>query len=78
MNHIPINVCLIVDSETITKWEFDALEIALKRRQARIGSVLFCTNSKKKRKLTKYPFYYLLNVLSMRNAWTKRLRWKTL
>ena len=78
MNHIPINVCLIVDSQTINKWEFDALEIALKRRQARIGSVLFCTNSKKKRRLTKYPFYYLLNVLSMRNAWTRRLHWKTL
>ena len=78
MSHTPINICLIVDSATITKWEFDALEIALKRRQARICSVLFCTNSMKKTKLTKYPFYYLLNVLSMRNAWTRRLHWKTL
>lgn len=78
MNHTPINICLIVDSKTITKWEFVALEISLKRDQARIGSVLFCTDSTKKRKLTKYPFYYLLNVLFMRNVWTRRMHWNVL
>jgi hypothetical protein len=78
MNHTPMSICLIVDSETITKWEFEALEIVLKRNQAKIGSVLFCVNSNRKRKLTRYPFYYLLNIFSMRNVWTKRRHWKVL
>jgi hypothetical protein len=78
MNETPMRVCLIVDSETIAKWEFEALAIVLESNRVEITSVLFCTNSTKKRKLLRHPIYYLLNILSMRNAWTKRLHWRSL
>ena len=70
-----LRVCLIVDSEGISKWEHDAIEYASSRLDIKIDSVLYCTNPISHRKYFKHFLYFVLNVLSMRNKWTKQISW---
>ena len=70
-----LRVCLIVDSEGISKWEHDSIEYASSRLDIKIDSVLYCTNPISHRKYFKHFLYFVLNVLSMRNKWTKQIGW---
>lgn len=73
--HKQLRICLIVDSEFISKWEHDAIEYAASRLDIKIDSVLYCTNRISHRKYFKHFLYFVLNVLSMKNKWTKQTGW---
>jgi len=73
-----LKVSLIVDSEYISKWEYDAIVYASARSEFKIDSVLYCLNSVSYRQYFKHFFYFALNLVSMRNKWTKRTKWSTL
>jgi hypothetical protein len=73
-----MNICLIVDSEYISKWEYDAIVYAESRSNFKIHSVLFCTNSTSQRRYFKHFLYFALNLIAMRNQWTKRVAWSNL
>lgn len=73
-----MNICLIVDSKYISKWEYDAVHYAKSRSNLKIHSVLFCTNSFSKRRYLKHFLYFALNLIAMRNKWTKKIEWQTL
>jgi len=73
-----MNICLIVDSEYISKWEYDAIVYAESRSNFKIHSVLYCTNSTSQRRYFKHFLYFALNLIAMRNQWTKRVAWSNL
>ena len=73
-----MNISLIVDSEYISKWEYDAILYATSHSDIEIDSVLFCTNSISHRKYFKHFLYFVLNLFAMRNKWTKRTEWRGL
>ena len=70
-----LNVSLIVDSEYISKWEYDAIVYAASRSNIKIHSVLYCSNSTTNRHYVKHFLYFALNVIAMRNKWTKKTAW---
>lgn len=74
----PLKISLIVDSEYVSKWEYDAILYATSRSDIEIDSVLFCTNSISPRRYFKHFLYYALNLFAMRNKWTKRTEWRGL
>ena len=71
----PLRICLIVDSDCISKWEHDAIVYAASRVDIKIDSVLFCTNHFLYRNYFKHFLYFVLNILAMRNKWTKQTGW---
>lgn len=73
-----LNVSLIVDSEYISKWEYDAIVYAASRSNIKIHSVLYCSNSTTNRRYVKHFLYFALNVIAMRNKWTKKTAWSNL
>ena len=73
-----MKISLIVDSEWISKWEYDAILYAKSRSDIEIDSVLFCTNSISHRKYFKHFLYFVLNLFAMRNKWTKGTEWRDL
>ena len=73
-----LNVGLIVDSEYISKWEYDAIVYAASRSNIKIHSVLYCSNSTTNRRYVKHFLYFALNVIAMRNKWTKKTAWSNL
>ena len=64
-----LRAAIIIDQLRVTKWQFDALNEA--SDQLEIVYVLNCVNTKKKRKLVKNFFYYVLNFFSLKNYQTK-------
>lgn len=62
--------CLIVDSDKIAKWQFEALKLAMQRGLS-VSCVYVCGNTIVPRKYLKHAGYYALNLLSMRHSWTK-------
>lgn len=74
----PLKIGLIVDSEYISKWEYEAILYATSRSDIEIDSVLFCTNSISPRRYFKHFLYFALNLFAMRNRWTKRTEWRGL
>jgi hypothetical protein len=77
-DHKQLRVCLIVDSDSISKWEYDAINYAASHLDIKIDSVLFCTNPISHRKYFKHFLYFALNLLSMRNKWTTPTSWGNL
>ena len=73
-----MKISLIVDSEYISKWEYDAILYATSRSDIEIDSVLFCTNSISPRRYFKHFLYFALNLFAMRNKWTKSTEWRGL
>lgn len=69
--------CLIVDSDTIAKWQFEALKQATQRGLS-VSCVYICDNTIVPRKYLKHAGYYALNLLSMRHSWTKQVSWREL
>ena len=63
-----IRLALIVDNRSLTRWQVDALRL--------LGSqpklVLSCTNTRLRRRWVKHGLYYVLNIFSIRNAWTRK------
>jgi len=72
-----LKACLIVDSESIARWQYLALELSL-RTQITICGVIYCQNTFSKRRSIRHSFYYLLSLASIRNRWTKAVNWNTL
>ena len=73
-----LKICLIVDSEYISKWEYDAIIYATSHSNIKIDSVLFCINSTSHRRYFKHFLYFVLNLFAMRNKWTKKTKWSSL
>lgn len=77
-DHKRLRICIIVDSDSISKWEYDAIVYAASRLDIKIDSVLYCTNRISHRKYFKNFLYFALNLLSMRNKWTMPTSWENL
>ncbi|NCT82266.1 MAG: hypothetical protein GXC94_03930 [Comamonadaceae bacterium] len=67
-----LRAALILDGAEITQWQKDALDAA--RDLLDIKIVLSCTNSRTKKNLTKNFLYYLLNIVSLKNRLTRKVR----
>jgi hypothetical protein len=72
-----VSACLIVDSDKITKWQFESLKLSLQKGLF-INCVFVCENTIVPRKYIKNGFYYLLNIFAMKNSWTKKVSWMEL
>ena len=68
-----IRTCLIVDSNTISAWQ--ALSLQLSSELIDIVEVLYCTNIRSKKNFVRYFLYYILNIFTIRNLWTKKTLW---
>ena len=68
-------VALILDNSCITKWQRDALEEAQDIVDIRL--ILNCTNTRTKKRVIKHFFYYVLNIFTLRNHFTKRSVFKS-
>jgi hypothetical protein len=66
-----IRVALIIDGNTVTKWQKDALENVSDLLDIRL--VLSCTNTHTKKNLTKHFLYYALNLFTLKNYLTRRV-----
>jgi len=60
-----IKTAIIVDNLSLSKWQKDALEEV--KKKINIKLILNCQNSKTKKKIFKNLFYYILNIISLRN-----------
>ena len=70
-----LSVALILDNSCITKWQRDALEEAQDIVDIRL--ILNCTNTRTKKRVIKHFFYYVLNIFTLRNHFTKRSVFKS-
>ena len=70
-----LSVALILDNSCITKWQRDALEEAQDLVDIRL--ILNCTNTRTKKRVIKHFFYYVLNIFTLRNHFTKRSVFKS-
>lgn len=75
-NNSKLRAGLIVDSQTIAKWQHSAVLNCQDLIQ--ITTIIFCENSKANRHLIKNCLYYVLNFFSIRNFETKSIAWKSL
>ena len=71
-----LQIGLIVDSDSIDRWQFDA--VANCSDIVEINTIIYCQNSQSKRNLLKHMLYYLLNLLSIRNRQTTQVAWSKL
>jgi hypothetical protein len=71
------SACLIVDSEMIARWQFEALKLAIERGLS-VRCVYVCDNTIVRRKYFKHAGYYALNLFSMRHRWAKKVSWRGL
>lgn len=67
-----LKAAIIVDNDKITKWQKNALESACEFLDIKI--VFNCTNTRLKKRLFKHGFYYILNILALKNEQTKSIR----
>ena len=65
-----LRVALILDNSGITKWQRDALDEAQDLVDIRL--ILNCTNTRTKKRVLKHFLYYILNIFTLRNHFTKR------
>lgn len=68
--------CLLVDSDTVARWQYEALELAVQQGLS-ISCVLICDNVRAPRRRLRHAGYYGLRVTSMRHKWTRRMSWHT-
>ena len=71
-----LQIGLIVDSDSIDRWQFDA--VANCSDIVEINTIIYCQNSQSKKNLLKHVLYYLLNLLSIRNRQTTQVAWSKL
>lgn len=71
-----LKVGLIVDSQSITRWQSSAIENC--RDLIEINTIIFCENSKTQKRPIKNALYYLLNIFSIRNTQTRSVPWSQL
>jgi len=64
-------VALIIDGNTVTKWQSDALENASDLIDIRL--VLSCVNTRTKKNLAKHFLYYALNFFTLKNHLTRKV-----
>jgi folate-dependent phosphoribosylglycinamide formyltransferase PurN len=76
LNKKILQIGLIVDSDSIDRWQFDA--IANCSDILEINTIIYCQNSQSKKNLLKHMLYYLLNLLSIRNRQTTQVAWSKL
>ena len=61
---------LLVDNMILRKWQLDALEIA--KESIEIVLIINCQNTYTKRSYIKNFLYYIINILSLKNYFTKK------
>ena len=71
-----LRAAIIVDNLNLTKWQQIALDNTLEKIQ--IITVLNCQNTHTKKNFIKNFFYYILNMLALKNNFTKKHRIKIL
>jgi hypothetical protein len=71
-----LQIGLIVDSDSIDRWQFDAVANCIDIVE--INTIIYCQNSQSKKNLLKHVLYYLLNLLSIRNRQTTQVAWSKL
>ena len=71
-----LKVGLIVDSQSISKWQSSAIENC--HDLIEVNTIIYCTNSKTHKQPLKNVLYYLLNVFSIRNTQTQSVPWSRL
>lgn len=71
-----LKVGLIVDSQSVSRWQNAALENC--RDLIEINTIIFCENSKTQKRPVKNALYYLLNFSSIRNTQTQSVPWSRL
>jgi len=71
-----LQIGLIVDSDSIDRWQFDA--VANCSDIVEINTIIYCQNSQSKKNFLKHALYYLLNLLSIRNRQTTQVAWSKL
>ncbi len=71
------SACLIVDSEKITRWQFEALGLAMQRGLS-VSCVYVCKNTIFPRKYLKHAGYYALNLICMGHGWNEKVSWREL
>lgn len=64
---------ILVDSSTISQWQFDALQHAGDLLDIQV--VLQCENSESRKRPIKHFLYYLLNLIAVRNRSTRPVPW---
>ncbi|BAQ80363.1 glucosamine inositolphosphorylceramide transferase family protein [Pseudomonas sp. St29] len=67
-----LKAAIIIDGDSITKWQKDALDAASDLIDVRL--ILSCTNTNIKRKYTKNLLYYILNYFTLKNHLTNRVK----
>ncbi len=71
-----MTACVIVDGDTITRWQAHALDMAI-QKGLRVTGVLICRNSTPLRRIGRHFGYYLLRLTAMRTEAQTALRWDT-
>ena len=69
-----IRVALIIDGDTVTNWQKDALEYVGDLLDIRL--VLSCTNTHIRKNLIKHFLYYVLNFFTLKNHLTRRVNFE--
>lgn len=71
-----LKVGLIVDSQSISKWQSSAIENC--HDLIEVNTIIYCANSKTHKQPLKSALYYLLNISSIRNTQTQSVPWRQL
>jgi hypothetical protein len=65
-----VKILLIIDGESITRWQAKALDSLT---DVTTIAAISCKNTKTRRRVVRNALYYLLNSVSVRNRWTRRV-----
>ena len=71
-----LKVGLIVDSQSISKWQSSAIENC--HDLIEVNTIIYCANSKTHKQPLKSALYYLLNFSSIQNTQTQSVPWRQL
>lgn len=72
-----LRACILVDSEYISYWQYAALRHAMDKGLV-IAAVFQCQNTTVRRNFYKNLLYYILNFISFRHKWTRKIGWQKL
>lgn len=69
-----MSACVIVNGDTVTRWQAEALSMAI-ARGLQITGVLVCQSPPQKRRVARHAGYYLLRLTTMRTPAQRSVRW---